>query len=125
MLNDSKKISAVCSRFSGGFSGGSVCHNRRMPPSEMGVEQEIIHRSSATQVGDTHQEEVMILRLCTEILEDRLLPITLHVIPIVNLSMANGIIHSVAWGLRIRESFIADKEIEILNTALRGEMPGL
>ena len=25
MLNDSKKISAVCSRFSGGLSGGSVC----------------------------------------------------------------------------------------------------
>ena len=60
----------------------------------------------------------MVLRLCTKVLEDGLLPVTLHIIPVVDLTMTNGIADSIAWGLRIGECFIADEEIKILYTTL-------
>lgn len=67
----------------------------------------------------------MILGLCSQILEDRLLPIPLHVVPVINLPMTNRIVHAVAWSFGIRESFVADEEVEVLNPALRCKMTWL
>ena len=61
----------------------------------------------------------MILWLRAQILEDRLLPVTLHMIPIVNHSMSDGIVDAVAWRLGVGEGFIADEEVEVLNTPFR------
>lgn len=66
----------------------------------------------------------MVLWLRTQVLEDRLLPVSFHVIPVLNLPMADGIIHAVAWGLRIRECFIADEEVEVLDPTLGREVSG-
>ena len=67
---------------------------------------------------NTHQEEVMIFRFRSEIFEDRLLPVPLHVIPVIYLTMSDRVIDAISRGLRIRNSFVADEEIKILYTTL-------
>lgn len=67
----------------------------------------------------------MIFGLCPQILEDRLLPIAFHVIPVINLSMSNRVIDSIAWGFRVRERLVADEEVEIFDTALGRQVPRL
>ena len=132
MLKDSKKISAVCSRFSGGFSGGSVYVREHH-------QEEVVVRS-AQRANDeesdgrcarrrsygraTHQKEVVILGLRTKVLEDRLLPIPLHVIPILYLSVTNGIVDAIARSLGIGHSLIADEEVKVLDPAFGREMAG-
>lgn len=49
----------------------------------------------------THQEEIVILRFRSEILENGLFPIPLHVIPVVNHSVSNGIMYPITWRFRI------------------------
>lgn len=49
----------------------------------------------------TDQKEVMILGLSAQVLEDRLLPVTFHVIPIVNHTMADGVVYAIARRLGI------------------------
>jgi len=71
---------------------------------------------------DTDKKEIMILWLGPQIFEDGLLPVSLHVVPIVDHAVANGVVHAVPWRLSVRERFIADEEIKILNTAFRREM---
>lgn len=61
----------------------------------------------------------MVLWLRAQILEDRLLPVALHVVPVVNHAVADGVVHSVSRRLRVGECLIADEEIKILNTPLR------
>jgi len=61
----------------------------------------------------------MILRLRAQILEDRLFPVTLHMIPVVNHSMSNGIVDAVARSLGVGECLIADEEVKVLNTPFR------
>ena len=73
----------------------------------------------------TNQKEVMVLRLCAEILEDRLFPVSLHVIPVVDLTMANRVVDTVSRRLRISKRFIANEEVEILDPSLRGEIARL
>lgn len=67
----------------------------------------------------------MILRLGTEVLEDRLFPVTFHVIPVVDLTMANRVVDTVSWCLGIGKRFVTDKEVEVLNPTLRCEMARL
>lgn len=67
----------------------------------------------------------MVFGLCTKVLEDRLLPVSLHIVPIVNLAMANGVVDTIARGLSIGECFIANEEVEVLHAALRCEMARL
>lgn len=67
----------------------------------------------------------MVLWLGAEVLEDRLLPVTLHVIPVVDHTMANRIVDTVSRGLGIGERLVADEEVEIFDPALRGQMAGL
>jgi hypothetical protein len=74
---------------------------------------------------DTDQEEIMVLRLGAEVLEDRLLPVTFHVIPVVDHTMANRVVDTVSRRLGIGERLIADEEVEIFDPALRGKMARL
>ena len=68
----------------------------------------------------TDEEKVMILRLSAKILEDGLFPISLHLIPILDHTMSNRIVDSIS--LVVRESFVPNEEIEILDTPFRSEM---
>ena len=74
---------------------------------------------------NTHQEEIVVLRFRTQVLEDRLFPVPFHVIPILNLTVANGVVDSIAGCLCICKGFVADEEVEILDAALGCEMTGL
>ena len=60
----------------------------------------------------------MILWLRSQILEDGLLPVPLHVVPILNLTMADGVIDTISGGLRVRKCLVANEEIEIFNSSL-------
>jgi hypothetical protein len=71
------------------------------------------------------QKEVMVLRLGAEVLEDRLFPIPLHVIPVVDLTMADRVGDTITRRLRIGECLVADEEVEVLDAAFRGEMARL
>jgi len=73
----------------------------------------------------TDQKEIVVLRLGAEVLEDRLFPVAFHVIPVVDLTMADRVVDTVSWCLGISERFVTDKEVEVLDPALRGEMPRL
>ena len=75
-------------------------------------------RAGGATEGATHQKEVVVLGLRTKVLEDRLLPISLHVIPIIYLTMSNRIIDAITGGLSIRQCFVADEEVKILDTTL-------
>ena len=67
----------------------------------------------------------MVLRLRPEVLEDCLFPVTLHVIPVIDLTMANRIVDTVSWRLRISKRLVADEKVEVLDPAFRGEIAGL
>lgn len=64
----------------------------------------------------------MVFWLCSQILEDRLLPVTFHVIPIINHTMADRIMDSITRRSGIGESFVADKEVKIFDSTFRCEM---
>lgn len=64
----------------------------------------------------------MILRLRAQILEDSLLPIPLHVIPVIDHPMSNWIVDTVAWGFSIRERLVSNEEIEIFYSSFGCEM---
>ena len=81
------------------------------------------HRYTSEYHAD--QEKVMVLRLRTEVLEDRLFPVTLHVIPVIDLTMANRIVNTVSWRLRISKRLVANEKVEVLDPAFRGEIARL
>ena len=62
------------------------------------------------------EEEVVVLGLGAEVLEDGLLPVLLHVGPVVDLAVTDGVGDLV--GLGGRDSLLADVEVEVLNTLL-------
>ena len=65
----------------------------------------------------THQQEVVILWFCPQIFEDRLLPVPLHIVPVINLPMSYRIANAVSWGFRVGDGLVADKEVEIFHSA--------
>lgn len=67
----------------------------------------------------------MVLWLRPEVLEDRLFPITFHVIPVIDLTMANRVGDTVSWRLRISKRLVANEKVEVLDPALRGEIARL
>ncbi len=79
----------------------------------------------AAGVRSTDQKKVMVLWLRAKVLEDGLLPIAFHVVPIVDLAMANGVVNAVSWRLCVGKCLIAYEEVEILDPSLRGEMSRL
>ena len=52
-------------------------------------------------VETTDQQEVMVLGLGAQVLEDRLFPVTFHVIPIINHAMTNGVVYAIAGRLGV------------------------
>lgn len=66
----------------------------------------------------THEEEVVIFRLSSQVLEDRLLPVPLHIIPVLNLAVSDRIVDAISRSLRIRKGLIADEEVEIFDSSL-------
>ena len=67
----------------------------------------------------------MILWLRPQILEDRLLPVPFHVIPVLNLTVADGVVHAISWCLHVRERLITNEEVEVFDPSLRREASGL
>ena len=67
----------------------------------------------------THQQEVMVLRLSSQIFEDGLLPVTLHMVPVLDHTVADRVMHAVAWGLRVRQRLIANEEVEVFYSTFR------
>lgn len=57
----------------------------------------------------TYKEKVMVFGLCAEIFEDTLLPIALHLIPVLDHAVTDRIVDSVR--LVVGNGFISDKEI--------------
>lgn len=87
-LNDSNMISAVFSRFSGGLSGGSVWRV-----------SELLQLGRGVSLEATHKENIVILGLGAEILEDALLPEPLHLVPVVDHAVADGVVEGVGPGV--------------------------
>jgi len=69
---------------------------------------------------DTHEKEVVILGLSSQILEDTLFPVSFHLIPIFDLTVFDRVIQVI--GLRVCECFVSDVEIEIVYTSFRREV---
>ena len=70
-----------------------------------------------------HQKEIMIFWFSPQILEDGLLPVSFHVIPIVNHSVPNWIVNAVTGRFHVSKSFITNEEVEVFNTSFRSKMP--
>lgn len=62
----------------------------------------------------------MVLRLDAQVLEDGIRPEPLHVIPVLDLTMANGVVDSITGPVGRCQSFIANEEVQVLCTTLRG-----
>ncbi len=74
------------------------------------------HKNQSAYLTD--QKKVMVLRLCPEVLEDCLFPVTLHVIPVIDLTMANRVVDTISRRLCISKRLIANEEVEVLDPAL-------
>ena len=64
----------------------------------------------------------MILWFCTQIFKDRLLPITFHMVPIIDHTMTNRIVNAITRSFRISKGFIADEEIKVLYSSFGCKM---
>ena len=60
----------------------------------------------------------MVFGLCAKVLEDRLLPVPLHVIPVVYHTMTDRVVHAVPRRPLVCNGFITDEEIQVLYTTL-------
>jgi hypothetical protein len=88
-------ISAVFSLFSGGLRGGSVYSGQLTPYSI---------------VPSAYKQDVVVLWFGTEVLEDTLLPESLHVIPVLNHTMSNRVMQSICPVSQL--SFMIDGDIK-------------
>jgi hypothetical protein len=61
----------------------------------------------------------VVFGLSTQIFEDSLLPVTFHVIPVLNHTMSNRIVDTVSRCLRVGEGLISNEEVEIFNSTFR------
>jgi hypothetical protein len=59
----------------------------------------------------------MIFRLSTQILEDTLFPIPLHVVPVIDKAVSDGVMDAIR--LRVRNCLVADVKVEVLDATLR------
>ena len=72
-----------------------------------------------------YQKEAMVFWLCTKVLEDALGPVLLHQIPIVDYAVSDGIMYAITMTSACGKSLVAYEEVEILDTALGGEIASL
>lgn len=70
----------------------------------------------------TYKKEIVIFWFCPEIFEYCLLPVSLHVIPVVYHTMPDRVVYTVAGCFCIGKCFIADKEIEVFYAAFGREV---
>jgi len=68
----------------------------------------------------TDQKEVVVLGLAPEVLEDGLLPEPLHKIPVLNLTLADGVSQTV--GLLPGDRLITNVEVKVLHSLLLGHL---
>lgn len=66
----------------------------------------------------------MVFGFSAQILEYRLLPIPLHMVPIIDHTVSDRIVHSISRRFGIRKRLIADEEIQIFDPPFRGEVTG-
>jgi len=65
----------------------------------------------------------MIFGLCAQILEDGLLPVPFHVIPVLDRAVTDGVVDSI--GLGVGQCLVADEEVEVVDTPLARQVPRL
>ena len=68
----------------------------------------------------THEQKVVILRFAPEVLEDAMLPIPLHLIPVLNLTVPDGVADRVSF--RVCEGLVANVKIQVVNASLGSEV---
>lgn len=64
----------------------------------------------------------MVFRLNTEVFENRVRPESLHVVPVLDLTMTDGVVDPIARSVARSQSLITDEEVQILRTTLRGQV---
>jgi len=64
----------------------------------------------------------MIFWLSSQIFENALFPVPLHLIPIFNLTMFDRVVQVVSF--RVCECFITDVKVEVVDTSFRGQVTG-
>lgn len=67
-----------------------------------------------------YEEKVVVLWFGAEVLEDALLPVTLHVVPIVDHAVLDRVVDVVR--LAVGEGLVSDEEVEVFDAALGGEV---
>lgn len=65
----------------------------------------------------------MVLWLNSQVFENGVGPEPLHMIPILNLAMSDWVMQAITRSIGCRERLVADEEVEILGSSLRGKMP--
>lgn len=73
--------------------------------------EEVSVASQCAVTLPTHQQKVMIFWLCPQILEDRLLPVPFHVIPVIDLPMSDGITNAISRSFCVCDCLVADEEV--------------
>lgn len=64
----------------------------------------------------------MILRLNAQVLENRVRPISLHKVPVLDLPMADWIVHSITRTTTRSQTLIANEEVQVFRSTLRRQM---
>jgi hypothetical protein len=77
----------------------------------------IVSRSERERERVTYEQEVVILGFCPQVLEDALFPVPLHLVPIFDLTMLDRVVQVVRLG--VREGFVSDVEIEVVDPTFR------
>jgi hypothetical protein len=68
----------------------------------------------------TDQQEIMVFGFRAQVLEDSLLPVALHMIPVLDHAMSDRIMDTIC--LTVGESFVPDEEVEVVDPPLGREM---
>jgi hypothetical protein len=63
---------------------------------------------------------VVVFGLRSQILEDALLPVPLHLVPVFNHTVLDRVVDGV--GLAVGKRLVTDEEVEVLDTTLRGKV---
>jgi hypothetical protein len=97
-------ISAVFSRFSGGFRGYNAVSQDDIP--------------SGMDTYWFGKKKVVVFRLYPQIFEDGIRPESLHVVPILHLPMSDRVVYPVSWPSSCCKCFISNEEVEVLSASL-------
>jgi len=96
---------------------------RDFPAHSKEVQSSVDHQCwYSTSQNITHQKEIVILGFSSEVLEDRLLPISLHMIPVINHSMPDWVVYTISRCPLICDRFVSDEEIQVLHSTLGCEI---